>query len=102
MVVFGGNGFVGRNVCQAAVRLGAEVVSVSRSGAPGRADKKWADGVRWVKGDIFKPADYAIEVREEVPMQAGHIYISRLLLSVVARMIIKIFCLRTLRRAGTA
>lgn len=46
----------------AALRLGAEVVCVSRSGAPVRANKKWADDVRWVKGDIFKPTDYASEV----------------------------------------
>ena len=63
VVVFGGNGFVGQSVCQAALRLGAEVVSISRSGAPIGEDKKsWADAVRWVRGDIFKPGNYAPEV----------------------------------------
>lgn len=62
VVVFGGNGFVGQSVCQAALRLGAEVVSISRSGAPVGKNKSWADAVRWVRGDIFKPENYAAEV----------------------------------------
>lgn len=61
MVVFGGNGFVGQNVCQAALMLGAEVVSINRSGAPGGGEK-WANDVRWVQGDIFQPDNYANEV----------------------------------------
>lgn len=62
VVVFGGNGFVGQNVCQAALRLGAEVVSVNRSGAPAGKAKEWKEKVRWVKADIFNQEDYAAEV----------------------------------------
>lgn len=63
VVVLGGNGFVGQSVCQAALRHGAEVVSISRSGAPVGKDKKsWAEDVRWVREDIFKPENYAAEV----------------------------------------
>lgn len=63
VIVFGGSGFVGQNVCQAALRMGADVVSVNRSGAPPGKDKAWKDKVRWVQADIFKPEDYAAEVR---------------------------------------
>lgn len=58
--MFGGSGFVGQNVCQAALKLGAEVVSVNRSGAP--SGKDWSDRVRWVRSDIFEPDTYASEV----------------------------------------
>lgn len=62
VIVFGGNGFVGQRVCQAALRLGAEVVCVNRSGAPSAKGKDWISDVRWVRGDIFKPDDYSAEV----------------------------------------
>ncbi|CAM9731971.1 unnamed protein product [Ectocarpus sp. 8 AP-2014] len=62
VIVFGGSGFVGQNVCQAALRMGADVVSVNRSGAPPGKDKAWKDKVRWVQADIFKPEDYAAEL----------------------------------------
>ncbi|CAM9162794.1 unnamed protein product [Ascophyllum nodosum] len=64
VVVFGGNGFVGQHVCQAALRLGAEVVSVNRSGAPPEGGKDWVGDVRWVRGDIFKPEDYSAELSD--------------------------------------
>lgn len=60
--MFGGNGFVGQNVCQAALLMGADVVSVNRSGPPGGTEKVWKDAVKWVQADIFKPEDYAAEV----------------------------------------
>lgn len=63
VVVFGGSGFVGQSVCQAALRLGAEVVSINRSGAPAGKANDWAGNVRWVKADMFNPSEYATEVR---------------------------------------
>lgn len=42
--------------------MGADVVSVNRSGAPAGKDKDWKDMVRWIQADIFKPEDYAAEV----------------------------------------
>eukprot|EP00903_Cladosiphon_okamuranus_P010693 g10106.t1 len=62
VVVFGGNGFVGQNVCQAALLLGADVVSVNRSGPPAGKDEVWKGKVKWVQADIFKPEDYAAEL----------------------------------------
>ena len=60
--MFGGNGFVGQNVCQAALLMGADVVSVNRSGPPAGKEKVWKDTVKWVQADIFKPEDYTAEV----------------------------------------
>ncbi len=53
---------MGQNVCQAALKMGANVVSVNRSGPPSGKDKAWKDTIRWVHADIFKPEDYADEV----------------------------------------
>ena len=40
-------------VPQAALNLGAEVTSISRSGRPKSLSASWADRVKWVQGDIF-------------------------------------------------
>jgi nucleoside-diphosphate-sugar epimerase len=58
LVVFGGNGFVGSRVCEAAAARGASVASVSRSGRPAALANAgaWADGVRWERGDALDPA----------------------------------------------
>ncbi|EWC46998.1 hypothetical protein DRE_03760 [Drechslerella stenobrocha 248] len=65
LAVFGGNGFVGSKVCQAALLRNWKVISVSRSGEPdwklssqnGRRPD-WAEGVTWVSADVFEPATY--------------------------------------------
>ena len=54
-MVFGGSGFVGSRVCEQAARMGADVVSVSRSGRPSWIRGAWADSVEWIKGDAFDP-----------------------------------------------
>lgn len=51
IVVFGGNGFVGSQVCRAALSLGLEVTSINRSGRPSMK-AEWVDRVNWVSGDI--------------------------------------------------
>ncbi|KAI5308824.1 hypothetical protein KEM55_004767 [Ascosphaera atra] len=63
MVVAGGNGFLGSQICRAAVGRGWEVVSFS--GEPDWStlfqtkDKpRWAKKVEWAKGDILKPETY--------------------------------------------
>jgi nucleoside-diphosphate-sugar epimerase len=72
LLVFGGNGFVGTRVCQAALAAGLGVVSVSRSGRPrwakgeeeleeeGEASSSptsdpdaWIRDVEWVSADVF-------------------------------------------------
>ena len=59
LLVTGGNGFIGRQVCRLAIEAGHEVVSVARSGPPD-PDKRgaWADEVSWVGADVFAPHEY--------------------------------------------
>lgn len=60
IVVFGGNGYVGRNVCRHAVRQGTHVVSVNRSGNPfeERRQPDWAQKVEWRVGDAADASTY--------------------------------------------
>lgn len=56
VVVFGGSGYVGSAVCKALLKLGINVTSVSRSGAPASASsEEWVQHVRWIKGDSLLP-----------------------------------------------
>ncbi|QHS75003.1 ubiquinone biosynthesis protein COQ11 SPAR_L03110 [Saccharomyces paradoxus] len=62
LIVFGGNGFLGKRICQEAVTAGYQVVSVSRSGKAPQSnelnDKQWMREVQWAAADIFKPDSY--------------------------------------------
>ena len=62
LIVFGGNGFLGKRICQEAVTSGYKVVSVSRSGKAPHSnelnDKQWMQEVQWTAADIFKPDSY--------------------------------------------
>lgn len=62
LIVFGGNGFLGKRICQEAVTSGYQVVSVSRSGKAPHSnelnDKQWIQEVQWTAADIFKPDSY--------------------------------------------
>ncbi|KAL4419607.1 hypothetical protein ABPG77_001661 [Micractinium sp. CCAP 211/92] len=55
VVVFGGNGFVGSHVCQQALAMGADVVSINRSGRPSNLRGDWLAHVQWVQGDALDP-----------------------------------------------
>ena len=52
MIVFGGNGYVGSRVVQAALSRGASVVSVNRSGQPKDSSESWVSKVKWVAGKV--------------------------------------------------
>ncbi|EMA63922.1 NAD-dependent epimerase/dehydratase family protein [Halorubrum lipolyticum] len=54
LLVVGGSGFIGREVCRIAVRDGHEVRSVSRGGRP-PTDAPWTDAVSWTSADLFRP-----------------------------------------------
>lgn len=58
MVVFGGNGYVGSHVCQAALAAGLDVTSVSRSGRPSFPTGAWGDQVTWLAGDALRAESY--------------------------------------------
>lgn len=56
LLVLGGNGYVGQNICNAAVASGEFVVqSLSRTGRPGNPNSqlKELSSVEWIKGDVF-------------------------------------------------
>jgi uncharacterized protein YbjT (DUF2867 family) len=57
LLVVGGSGFIGREVCRLAVRDEHDVRSVSRSGRPS-VDAPWANAVSWTSADLFRPDAY--------------------------------------------
>ncbi|KAL2634680.1 hypothetical protein R1flu_006159 [Riccia fluitans] len=52
ILVLGGSGFVGSEICKQAVKRDIEVVSISRSGRPS-ISQPWVDKVLWISGDVF-------------------------------------------------
>ncbi|EFJ48658.1 hypothetical protein VOLCADRAFT_60325, partial [Volvox carteri f. nagariensis] len=59
LLVFGGRGFVGSNVCKEAVGTGLSVLGVSRSGTPPLVREPWVDAVEWVRGNALEPQTFA-------------------------------------------
>lgn len=57
IVVFGGNGYVGRRVCEHALKMNAQVISVSRSGKPSFGAIEHPN-MSYESADIFKPDEY--------------------------------------------
>jgi uncharacterized protein YbjT (DUF2867 family) len=55
LLVFGGNGFVGSQVCQEALNTGLQIVSINRSGRP-KGTEAWKNEVEWVTADVFDVA----------------------------------------------
>lgn len=62
IVVIGGNGFLGKRICQQAIEKGYSVTSISGSGkkpTPYRnEDSNWMQKVNWLKGNVFEPSTY--------------------------------------------
>ncbi|KAK6459888.1 hypothetical protein DFJ63DRAFT_321175 [Scheffersomyces coipomensis] len=60
IAVFGGNGLLGRKICELGVQRGYEVTSFSRSGRPPKTEKNqtWIEKVQWEKADIFDASSY--------------------------------------------
>src|ERR1700741_1641677 len=58
LLVLGGSGFIGREVCRRAVDDGHEVVGLARSGVP-RGEEGWIRAVRWVVADALDPGAWA-------------------------------------------
>ena len=54
LLITGGNGFIGQEVCRIAVGDGHEVISIARSGRPEIA-APWTDEVRWVAANVLEP-----------------------------------------------
>lgn len=68
LLVFGGNGFLGKRICQEAVNNGFQVMSLSRSGRPPKPqsprDKDWIGEVQWEAADVFDPLSYNRHLRD--------------------------------------
>ncbi|MGI9174564.1 MAG: NAD-dependent epimerase/dehydratase family protein [Rhodothermales bacterium] len=54
LLVTGGNGFIGQEVCRIAVGDGHKVISVARSGRP-EISAPWTDEVEWVAANVLEP-----------------------------------------------
>ena len=65
LVVFGGSGFVGGAIAEAALQRGAAVLCLSRTGAPaaGLAEQSWAQRAQWAKADALQPDSYREQLR---------------------------------------
>lgn len=63
IAIFGGNGFVGRKICQVGIALGYNVTSFSRSGNSPRETAPWVDKVTWEQGNIFDPSTYEAKLK---------------------------------------
>ena len=57
LVVPGGNGFIGSEICRVAVQNGHEVAAFGRTGRPALtpAEHPWTQEVHWRAADIFEP-----------------------------------------------
>ncbi|CEL95746.1 unnamed protein product [Vitrella brassicaformis CCMP3155] len=60
ILVLGGNGFVGSQICRKAIERGIEVVSLSRRGKATDkiAKEPWAKEVQWVAGSALDPPSF--------------------------------------------
>lgn len=57
LVVPGGNGFIGSEICRVAVQNGHEVAAFGRTGRPGLTPARhpWVQDVEWRAADVFAP-----------------------------------------------
>ncbi|MVM37538.1 NAD(P)H-binding protein [Spirosoma sp. HMF3257] len=53
ILIAGGNGFVGRQICQLAAQQGIHIVSLSRTGQPLTLLNDTPTCIEWVKADVF-------------------------------------------------
>lgn len=54
VLVIGGSGFIGRQVCKTALNSGHNVRSISRSGRP-QVSGSWTSEVEWISADLYEP-----------------------------------------------
>ena len=55
--VAGAKGFVGGAVCQELLKIGAQVVGMSRTGGP-QLEERWQSQVEWIRGNPLDPTTY--------------------------------------------
>ncbi|KAI5949595.1 hypothetical protein KGF54_005472 [Candida jiufengensis] len=72
IAIFGGNGFLGRKICEVGISRGYDVTSYSRSGKPPQAvlnpttkeEPRWVQKVKWEKVDIFQPQEIKSQLKK--------------------------------------
>lgn len=68
IVVIGGTGFLGRQICLAGLNSGYKVTAISRSGVPDLNDNvlplSTLSQIKWAKGDVFDPTTYTSELED--------------------------------------
>lgn len=66
LVVAGGNGFIGSQICRIAIENGHDVVAFGRSGKPDRTPVKdpWVGKVDWRRADIFDASAWTDALEE--------------------------------------
>jgi uncharacterized protein YbjT (DUF2867 family) len=75
LLVLGGSGFIGREICRRAIADGHTVISVSRSGRP-NTDARWTDDVQWVTADVFAPNEWREHLSDATAVVHSIAYIS--------------------------
>jgi NADH dehydrogenase len=55
ILITGGNGFVGKQICKLASHHSIPIISISRSGYPKEIIEEEYSNVKWVAGDVFNP-----------------------------------------------
>lgn len=63
IAVFGGNGFLGRKICEYAVKNGFEVTSFTKSGRPPVLNE-YLEQVNWESADLFDESSYKSKLSE--------------------------------------
>lgn len=58
IVITGGNGFLGKQICKSVAEAGLEAVSISRSGKPEGISENDYKNVQWIAADVFAPNDW--------------------------------------------
>lgn len=58
IAVFGGNGFLGRKICEVGIRNGWRVTSFLRSGNTPSIPAQWVQKVAWKRADLFDSKTY--------------------------------------------
>ena len=69
IVVFGGNGFVGRKICQEGIKRGYRVIAITRSGCKEEwKSTDWAQKTIWYKADALNINTYSDYLSEQEPI----------------------------------